>query len=411
MNVRELINKITEVANAQHVSSVFDGDVYENWNSTEIKFGSVNIGLQDITYTANLCTYNIILYYGDRLMQDNRNVNNIYSDGVRTLQSIINELNNENNINIGELITYTPFQQKFMDYLAGVYCQIDIETDSELGLCSIDDMEDTIDRDYLKFTALEDGSSVGFQQSTLGTQYSYDGHNWENATKTGGEINMFELNSGQTLYVRAMGVIPNFNSAISGNVKVSGNINTINNYKYDDDEPRNYGYQYIFGNCTGLTDASELVLPSQKVGVNSYCRMFSHCTNLVYAPKILPATELNRYCYSEMFEECSSLITAPELPATTLAGFCYDGMFKNCVLLTKAPELPAETLFANAYQYMFSGCQSLNYIKCLATNISMVNCTKEWVNGVAATGTFVKNETMDDWTIGINGIPDGWTIE
>jgi hypothetical protein len=60
---------------------------------------------------------------------------------------------------------------------------------------------------------------------------------------------------------------------------------------------------------------------------------------------------------------------------------------------------------------MFSGCSNLNYVKCLATDISANNCTKNWVSGVAASGTFVKDINMSGWTTGNNGIPSDWTIE
>ncbi len=49
--------------------------------------------------------------------------------------------------------------------------------------------------------------------------------------------------------------------------------------------------------------------------------------------------------------------------------------------------------------------------KVVATDISEANCTNEWVNGVAATGTFVKNPSMSEWTTGISGIPSGWTVQ
>ena len=60
---------------------------------------------------------------------------------------------------------------------------------------------------------------------------------------------------------------------------------------------------------------------------------------------------------------------------------------------------------------MFNGCTSLNYIKCLATDISTFNCTSNWVNGVASTGTFVKASSMTSWTTGVKGIPSGWTVQ
>ena len=112
-----------------------------------------------------------------------------------------------------------------------------------------------------------------------------------------------------------------------------------------------------------------------------------------------------------MFSRCTSLTTVPALPATTLAHGCYQNMFFGCTSLTTAPELPAETLADYCYADMFGDCTSLNYIKCLATDISAYGCTDYWVNNVAATGTFVKNPNMNDWTEDENGIPAGWDIE
>lgn len=97
------------------------------------------------------------------------------------------------------------------------------------------------------------------------------------------------------------------------------------------------------------------------------------------------------------------------LPSTTLAAFCYDNMFDKCSSLTTAPTLPATTLTEACYRSMFYGCSNLNYIKCLATDISATDCTSDWVNGVAATGTFVKTSSTS-WSTGISGIPSGWTV-
>jgi hypothetical protein len=60
---------------------------------------------------------------------------------------------------------------------------------------------------------------------------------------------------------------------------------------------------------------------------------------------------------------------------------------------------------------MFRGCTKLNYIQCLATNISASKCTNNWVSGVAASGTFVKDPSMESWTTGNSGIPSNWTVE
>lgn len=60
---------------------------------------------------------------------------------------------------------------------------------------------------------------------------------------------------------------------------------------------------------------------------------------------------------------------------------------------------------------MFYGCSKLNYIKMLATDISASDCLYRWVNGVASSGTFIKAASIPTLQSGINGIPNGWTVE
>ena len=167
-------------------------------------------------------------------------------------------------------------------------------------------------------------------------------------------------------------------------------------------------YRYMFRDCTSLT--TEPKLPATNLAYFCYGDMFSNCTSLTTAPE-LPATILADYSYNNMFTNCRSLTTAPALPATTLADSCYIRMFRGCWSLTTVPELPATTLEQNCYNSMFEYCGKLNYIKCLATDISASGCTNNWVSGVASTGTFVKNPSMESWTTGVSGIPTGWTVQ
>ena len=94
-----------------------------------------------------------------------------------------------------------------------------------------------------------------------------------------------------------------------------------------------------------------------------------------------------------------------------LKGYDCEFMFENCSNLTTAPELPATTLAEKSYWCMFSGCTLLNEIKCNATDISATDCTEEWLDGVASSGTFYKNANMSSWTTGISGIPSNWTTQ
>ena len=166
-------------------------------------------------------------------------------------------------------------------------------------------------------------------------------------------------------------------------------------------------YQAMFNRCTSLTTAPEL--PAETLADNCYNTMFCH-TSLTTAPA-LPAETMAFACYKWMFEYCPNLTNAPELPATTLAKNCYTGMFKDCPSMTTPPELPATTLAEGCYQQLFQNSPNINNIKCLATDISATNCTTNWTDGVAATGTFVKNPNMSGWTTGTSGIPSGWTVQ
>ena len=193
-------------------------------------------------------------------------------------------------------------------------------------------------------------------------------------------------------------------------------------------------YSHMFYGCTSLTTAPELpattlarecymsmfekcsklvnppTLPATTLEDGCYYSMFFDCTSLVTAPA-LPAIPLKDRCYYNMFYNCTSLVNAPELPAASLKDRCYGYMFYSCKLLVNAPELPATTLKDRCYDHMFAYCNKLNYIKAMFTTTPSATYTEDWVRGVSSTGTFVKN-SVATWNVtGINGIPEGWTVE
>ena len=250
--------------------------------------------------------------------------------------------------------------------------------------------EDTHDysQDYLTFVALEDGTFT-FSENAL--QYSMDdGATWNTlASNTASPT----VTAGNKIMWKQTGLTPSYSSGIgkfssTGLFNVEGNIMSL---LYGDD----------FKNQTSLN------------GKNfAFLSLFNGNTNVVSAENLaLPATTLASSCYAYMFSDCTSLTTAPELLATTLASWCYADMFRGCTSLTTAPELPATTLISNCYNYMFASCTSLNYIKCLATDISAINCLANWVSNVSSTGAFVKAASMTDWTTGSDGVPTGWTVQ
>lgn len=141
----------------------------------------------------------------------------------------------------------------------------------------------------------------------------------------------------------------------------------------------------------------------------AFCSIFKKSNVISAEHLILPALTLTNYAYRAMFSYATQLVTPPALPATTLGKGCYWYMFESCSI-TSAPELLATTLVAECYGYMFTGCSSLSYIKCLATSgFNTSSCLQNWVNNVAASGSFIKDSNTT-WSTGISGIPTGWTV-
>ena len=248
-------------------------------------------------------------------------------------------------------------------------------------------------------------------------EYSKDnGQTWANiASSTAG--NSISVVSGDTVQFRGnystyASQVSNYN-CFSGNTcsfSLKGNIMSLingNNFPALTSLSGTYTFCNLFKGCTGLTDASKLLLPATILANSCYYGMFRGCSKLTTAPA-LPATTLANYCYQEMFQGCTSLTTAPALPASALTEGCYENMFVGCTNLTTAPALPASALANYCYSGMFQGCSNLNYIKCLATDISATSCTTSWVYNVASTGTFV-TPSSTSWSTGTSGIPSGWT--
>lgn len=239
--------------------------------------------------------------------------------------------------------------------------------------------------DYLTIVALEDGLTA--KLSLNACEYCVDGDGvWKTLPA---DVETESINSGQTLSFRG-NLTPNSSDGIG-----TFTINKYHNLK---------------GNCMSLlfgNDAKDSF--SLGTQTHTFLRLFYNSTMLVNAADlVLQATTLSSNCYRYMFYGCTSLLEAPQLPSMSLAEGCYTYMFQNCTSLTKAPDLLATTLFWKTYAYMFNGCSNLNYIKMLAISLN-VNAD-QWVDGVAATGTFVKNKNAKWNDVGVSGVPEGWKV-
>ena len=169
-----------------------------------------------------------------------------------------------------------------------------------------------------------------------------------------------------------------------------------------------WAFDALFKNCSGLVDASGLVMDGIALPTRCYRQLFNGCTRLTKAP-VLMAEILSVNCYLGMFAECTSLVDAPALIAKTMVQGCYARMFENCTSLVDAPKLNAKKIEKDCYDMMFDGCVKLKNVTCLATTFEGTP-TSNWMRNVASKGTFIKPRSSS-WEEGVNGIPSGWTIK
>lgn len=271
--------------------------------------------------------------------------------------------------------------------------------------------------EYLTFECVDNGDfdfNIPLDGNTISitsVSYSLDnGQTWTTYANEGDDINI------------------SLNLSAGDKILLKGNARNYASQHLDYDSPaEDYSNIHLMGDWLVYGNIMSLFYGDNFVGETSFPKDGSNnskynCAGLFYhndecimgdlSNLILPATTLTQNCYYMMFADCPDAITkAPELPATTLAVGCYANMFNGCTSLTTAPELPATTLANYCYGSMFNGCTNLNYIKAMFTTTPSSSYTYNWVNGVAASGTFVKNRAATWNVTGVNGIPTGWTVE
>ena len=137
MTLYEIVDNLLSIAKKQpNINYVGEGDIYSLNSLPSIDYSVFFITQTNHQQGENTVTYNLTLYYIDRLLNDGSNKLQIQSQGMMVLNNIINILNNMNSdIEIEYNIDYTTFVHKFQDNCSGVFANVSITADAELGIC------------------------------------------------------------------------------------------------------------------------------------------------------------------------------------------------------------------------------------------------------------------------------------
>ena len=140
MNLSEIATAIEQgFSRVGYVESIYNDDVYDIWNNSEIRYLSACWELESIETQNDVRAYNLIVYAADRLMENETNKVQCWDaaeQAIETMFNYITENGQSDNLYIEETRQYTPFTQKFADFLAGVYCRVKLKTSNEINLCT-----------------------------------------------------------------------------------------------------------------------------------------------------------------------------------------------------------------------------------------------------------------------------------
>lgn len=112
--------------NTQNVESYYIGDVYTNWNSLNVTYGSFDININYIRRVEGNDIINVSMYFAEKLKNDSSNVFDAQTDGFNVIMNVINHLKDDYELDSYEEIQIYPFWQQFSDILAGAYADLNI---------------------------------------------------------------------------------------------------------------------------------------------------------------------------------------------------------------------------------------------------------------------------------------------
>lgn len=143
MNFIQILKRLEAYSlSLPYVNDANLGDIYEYLNGKpNPTYAAVNIDITQSTRNDNLTSYNVYLYYVDRLSEDKSNWKEIKTTAEQVLSSIINYAARDlGDVDDGWTINY--FEQQFADNCAGGWVNFNLEVPNLLGDCMIDEYLD-----------------------------------------------------------------------------------------------------------------------------------------------------------------------------------------------------------------------------------------------------------------------------
>lgn len=127
MNLYEITKNIEKLASAEHVSSIYEGDIYDLNKQQDIRYPVFVITQQSHAGSTNdkiKIGYN--LFFVDRLLEDKSNQLEIQDWAIRATENVIEGITAANLGYVSDNYTINTFTERFDSLCAGAVCQMQV---------------------------------------------------------------------------------------------------------------------------------------------------------------------------------------------------------------------------------------------------------------------------------------------
>lgn len=375
MNKIQLNNYIRGICNQiPVVHSFYTNDVYECWNAEEVKYGSVSFVITDASVGENTTTWTAMLYFADRLMEDGKNRDEIQTDAVNVINSLMNTIYSDDTIlTLNYPAQITLFEQKFMDYLAGGYTTLQIGTDNSVDCgygyvssgegCAgkINELTQEIVRLEGELVQSAKEYEEFIKELNNNHQLIVDGleetinekeDEIEDLNETIEQLREGGIDFSSIGYDESENKLAN--ESFKNDLKLSQEL-----LEYWEAAPNHISYDTIGFKDVVYAPYFEFRAYNNVVKIES---IFRDCVRLQYIP--LYDTSKVTSIMDRMFYNCSSLTAIPLINTSKVTSM--DSMFYGCYSLTTIPPIDTSNV-TNMYN-MFYGCRSLTTIPPIDTS-------------------------------------------
>lgn len=130
MNLKNVIDGLNSIAMEQPEINQYikSGNIYDLNSDRDARFGifCVTQGTHSYDFKNGLNTFNLVLYYVDRLKSDQSNKIEIQSTGIEVLKNILRKFSHKFDVDFGN-VDFEVFTQSFSEICAGCYATISIQ--------------------------------------------------------------------------------------------------------------------------------------------------------------------------------------------------------------------------------------------------------------------------------------------